>query len=135
MGNPDRKFADLVAEETDFTPVTVVIGRIGSFRAITSGGRQHVVVNQTGTFEIEGRYGTLAEDEYADALLRYWAAVKEAEQTIAPFFRQGAELSPEQRRVIADVVAHVAQAEDVYFAALEAAGEPLPNATQRAEGS
>jgi hypothetical protein len=93
------------------------------------------VVNHTGTFETEGRYGKMAEDEYADALLRYWTAVKEAEQTIAPFFTQGSDLTLEQRRVIADVVVQVAQAEDAYFAALKAAGEPIPNTTRRAEGS
>ena len=63
------------------------------------------MVNQTGTFETVGRHETLAEDEYADALRRYWAAVKEAEQTIAPFFVEGSELTAEQRLVIAHVVA------------------------------
>ena len=93
------------------------------------------MVNHTDTFETGGRYGTMGEDEYADALLRYWAAVKEAEQTIAPFFTQGSDLTPEQRGVIADVVARVAQAEDAYFAALQAAGEPVPNTTRRGKDS
>jgi hypothetical protein len=94
-----------------------------------------MVMNHTDTFEPGGRYGTMAEDEYADALLRYWAAVKEAEQTIAPFFTQGSELSPEQRSVIAHVVAQVARAEDAYFAALLATGESVPNSTRRGRDS
>lgn len=93
------------------------------------------MVNQTGTFEIEGRYGKMAEDEYAEALLRYWAAVKEAEQTIAPFFSQGSDLTLEQRGTIADVVAQVARAEDAYFDALKAAGQPVPKPMRRSAGS
>jgi hypothetical protein len=93
------------------------------------------VVNQTGTFETKGRYWTMAEDEYGDALLRYWAAVKEAEQTIAPFFTQGSDLTLEQRGIIADVVAQVARAEDTYFDALKAAGQPAPKPTRRSADS
>jgi hypothetical protein len=48
-----------------------------------------MVVGLIGTFEAEGGQRTMAEDESADALLRYWAAVKEAEVTIAPFFTDG----------------------------------------------
>jgi hypothetical protein len=84
-----------------------------------------MVVYPTGTFEIKERR-SMAEDDYADALLHYWAAVKEAERTIAPFFHDGSPLSPQQREVIAGVVARVSAAEDVYFAALEAAGQSVP---------
>jgi hypothetical protein len=67
----------------------------------------------------------MSEDDYADALLHYWAAVKEAERTIAPFFLDGAPLTAEQREVIAGVVARVSRAEDAYFSALEAAGQEV----------
>ena len=85
-----------------------------------------MVIDQMDTFEAEGRGKTMAEDAYADALLRYWAAVKEAEGTIAPFFSRGTNFTAEQRDLIADVVAQVAVAEDAYFAALEAADRPVP---------
>lgn len=89
------------------------------------------MATHTDTFETEGRDRTMSEEEYADALLRYWAAVKEAEQTITPFFADGSELTPDQRDVVADVVAQVARAEDAYFAALEVAGQPLPRPSRR----
>jgi hypothetical protein len=91
-----------------------------------------MVVNQRGSFEIEGWRG-MAEDEYADALLAYWAAVKEAEKTIAPFFDDGLPHTPEQLELIASVVAQVGAAEEVYFAALKAAGHTVPRSITRAE--
>ena len=83
-----------------------------------------MVVYHTGTFETKGRRSK-AEDDYADALLQYWAAVKEAEGTIAPFFHDQSPLSPGQLEVVASVVAQVGVAEDAYFAALEAAGHAV----------
>jgi hypothetical protein len=92
-----------------------------------------MVVGLIGTFESEGGQRTMAEDESADALLRYWAAVKEAEATIAPFFTDGSSPSAEQRAIIAHVVHQVRVAEDAYFAALETAGHAVPQPIWRAE--
>jgi hypothetical protein len=75
----------------------------------------------------------MAEDECADALRRYWTAVKEAEATIAPFLSAGSSPSAEQRAIIADVVHRVRSAEDVYFAALKTAGLAVPHPMWRAE--
>jgi hypothetical protein len=85
-------------------------------------------VYQTGTFEIMGRR-SMSDDDYADALLRYWATVREGERTVAPFFDDGVPHSPEQLAVIAGVVARVGAAEDMYFAALQAAGHAVPRSS------
>jgi hypothetical protein len=92
-----------------------------------------MVVGLIGTFEAEGGQRTMAEDECADALRRYWAAVKEAEATIAPFFTDGSSPSGEQRAIIAHVVHHVRVAEDAYFTALKTAGRAIPQPIWRAE--
>ena len=92
-----------------------------------------MVVGLIGTFESEGGQRTMAEDESADALLRYWAAVKEAEVTIAPFFTDGSCPSAEQRAIIAHVVHQVRVAEDAYFAALKTAGHAVPQPIWRPE--
>ena len=92
-----------------------------------------MVVGLIGTFEAERRQRTMAEDQCADALRRYWAAVKEAEATIAPFLSEGSSPSAEQRAIIAHVVHRVRVAEDAYFAALKTAGHAAPQPTWRAE--
>lgn len=92
-----------------------------------------MVVGMIGTFEAEGRQRAMAEDECADALRRYWAAVKEAEATIAPFLIDGLSPSAEQRAIIAHVVDQVRVAEDAYFAALKTAGHAVPQPMWRAE--
>jgi hypothetical protein len=92
-----------------------------------------MVVGLIGTFEVEGRQRTMAEDECAGALRRYWAAVKEAEATIAPFLSDGLSSSAEQRAIIANVVDQVRVAEDAYFAALKTAGHAVPQPMWRAE--
>ena len=92
-----------------------------------------MVVGLIGIFEAERRQGTMAEDECADALRRYWAAVKEAEATIAPFLSDGLSPSAEQRAIIAHVVHQVRVAEGAYFAALKDAGHAVPQAMWRAE--
>jgi hypothetical protein len=92
-----------------------------------------VVIGELGIFKPEGRGTAMAEDEYAEALLHYWTAVKEAEQTIAPFFKDSTPLTPVQRGVVAAVVAQVSMAEAAYFAALEAAGHVPPSPLNRDE--
>jgi hypothetical protein len=89
-----------------------------------------MMVYPTGTFELKG-LERMAEDEYADALMNYWSAVKDAEEAIAPFFDGVQPLSADQLEVIASVVAHVAAAEEVYIAALEASGAEAPKAVHR----
>jgi hypothetical protein len=90
-----------------------------------------MVIAQTGTVRFEGRGRSMADDQYAEALLNYWNAVREAEQTIAPFFENSVPLTPVQRGVIAAVVAQVSIAEAAYFAALEAAGYVPPTPVNR----
>jgi hypothetical protein len=92
-----------------------------------------MVVGLIGTFEVERRQRTMAEDECADALRRYRAAVKEAEATIAPLLSDGLSPSAEQRAIIAHVVHRVRSAEDAYFAALKTAGHAVPQPMWRAE--
>jgi hypothetical protein len=93
-----------------------------------------MVVDQLGTLRSEGRETPMADDLYAEALLNYWTAVKDAERTIAPFFEDTAPLTPVQRGVVAAVVAQVSQAEAAYFAALEAAGHVPPKPFNRELG-
>jgi hypothetical protein len=92
-----------------------------------------MVVGLIGTFEAERRQRTMAEDECADALRRYWAAVKVAEATIAPFLSGRSSPSTEQRAVIAQVVHQVRVIEDAYFAALKTAGHAVPQPMWRAD--
>ncbi len=83
-------------------------------------------MNQHSTFDGRQENAPTDEDVYADALLHYWAAVKDAERTIAPFFGDGTSLTTEQRGIVAGAVADVRAAEDAYFAALQLAGRQPP---------
>jgi hypothetical protein len=94
-----------------------------------------MVVYGIDIFKAKRQERSMAEDEYADALLQYWTAVKAAEEKIAPYFSEGTSLTPEQREVIAGVVAQVGAAEEAYFVALESAGHASPRPLKRAEGS
>jgi hypothetical protein len=79
-------------------------------------------VDHNSTFGGTNKHASSGEAVYADALLHYWSAVKDAERTIAPFFTDGKSLTAHERGIVAEVVADVRAAEDAYFAALQAAG-------------